>query len=166
MRMRGLAFVALVGVLTGPAAGVPALARGHHPHHFAAHHPALRNLVVVHAKVAPADEYFGRMKMSILGVQNTLKDLSAKLAFAPDSGADVLHSAYYVEDAIHDWEHKYPQDSWLPKSVFNLSQLYSSIKSDEGQRRAAATLHWLIARYPHTAFAATARNQVSAQIVK
>ncbi len=104
MRMRGLAFVALLAVLTVGPCAVPALAQSHH------------------SRVAPADEYFGRLKMSILGVRNQLKDLTAKVQFAPDRGGDILGAATMVEDAIRDWEHKYPQDSWLPKSVFLLSQ--------------------------------------------
>src|SRR5579885_1361744 len=30
------------------------------------------------ANLAPADRYFGRLKMSILGVRNSIKDLSAR----------------------------------------------------------------------------------------
>ena len=33
--------------------------------------------------VAPADEYFGRMKMSILGIRNEIHDLTLKIGFEP-----------------------------------------------------------------------------------
>ncbi|MFN2449496.1 MAG: tol-pal system YbgF family protein [Candidatus Baltobacteraceae bacterium] len=148
MHMRRAVFVALLAVLTGGAAAGPALAQ---PQHH---------------RVAPADEYFGRLKMSILGMRNEIKDLSTRLSFNPDRGGELLGSALTVEDAIRDWEHKYPDDSWLPKSVYMLSQLYASIHTEEGQRRAAATLRWVIDRYPSTAYAATARSQVFSQAVK
>lgn len=112
-------------------------------------------------QVAPADEYFGRLKMSILGVRNQLKDLNAKLSYNPERANDVLGSALMVEDAIRDWERKYPDDSWLPKSVYLLSQLYASIHTDEGQRRAASTLAWVVQRYPQSEFAGVARSQLA-----
>ena len=150
MPMRGIVFVAVVAVLTGTALkAAPVSAQTHR-----------------HSAVAPADEYFGRLKMSILGVRNQLKDLATKVSFNPDRGGDQMGAALMVEDAIRDWEHKYPHDSWLPKSVYMLSQLYSGIHTVEGQRRAALTLHWVIDRYPSTAYAATARSQVSTQVVK
>lgn len=42
--------------------------------------------------LAPADEYFGRMRMSILG---------SRLAL--------------VDDALRDWRAHYPRDTWLPR---------------------------------------------------
>lgn len=168
MHMRGAVFVALSALLTGAVVSAPALA-AHHARYVKAIHKAAHHTKVAHAnfaKVAPADEYFGRLKMSILGVRNQLKDLSAKIAFNPDRGGDQLGAAGMVEDAIHDWEHKYPQDSWLPKSVYDLSQVYSSIHTPEGQTRATRTLHWLVKRYPRCAFAKAARSQISAELTK
>jgi len=136
------------------------------------HHVALRHLTVRHhtvqvtkvVRVAPADEYFGRLKMSILGIRNQLHDLSTRLQFAPDKGADVLGTAAYVEDALHDWEHKYPGDPWLPKSVFQLTQLYSQVHNDDGQRCATRALHWLLARYGRSPYAMQARTQIASQV--
>lgn len=166
MHMRGAVFVALLALLTGGISVAPAIAAKHAnvTHHAkAAHHKVA---AATFAKVAPADEYFGRLKMSILGVRNQLKDLSAKVAFNPDRGGDQLGAAGMVEDAIHDWEHKYPGDGWLPKSVYDLSQLYSSIHTPEGQIRATRTLQWLVNRYPRCAYAGAARTQISALITK
>ncbi len=98
--------------------------------------------------------------MSILGVRNSLKDLTIKVANNPDRGADMLGAAGMVEDAIRDWEHKYPGDSWLPKSVYLLSQLYSSIHTGEGQRRASLTLAWVVEKYPRSEFFGPARAQL------
>lgn len=165
MHMRGAVFVTLLALLTGGILTAPAVAaRAKVSHHKFSHHTKVA--AANFAKVAPADEYFGRLKMSILGVRNQLKDLSAKVAFNPDRAGDQLGAAGMVEDAIHDWEHKYPGDSWLPKSVYDLSQLYSSIHTPEGQLRATRTLRWLVNRYPRCAFAKAARTQISAQLTK
>jgi hypothetical protein len=114
--------------------------------------------------VAPADEYFGRLKMSILGIRNQLHDLDLRVRYAPDRGSQVLGSAAFVEDALKDWEHKYPQDPWLPKNVYQLTQLYSQVHTNEGQRCTTRTYRWLLARYPRTWYARQARIQIAAQV--
>jgi hypothetical protein len=112
-------------------------------------------------RVAPADEYFGRLKMSILGIRNQLRDLGLRLQYAPDREADVLGAAGFVEDALHDWEHKYPSDPWLAKSVYQLTSLYARIHSAEGQQNATRAFHWLQARYAKTTYAAQARVELA-----
>jgi hypothetical protein len=114
---------------------------------------------VAKLRVAPADEYFGRLKMSILGIGNQLHDLDLKLQFTPEKSEDVIGAASMVEDAIHDWEHKYPLDPWLPKDVFKLTLLYSHIHTDHGHNVALRAMRWLQHRYPKSPYAAQARTQ-------
>jgi outer membrane protein assembly factor BamD (BamD/ComL family) len=133
--------LALLPLLAGPVAA-PALAQPHP------------------ARVAPADEYFGRLKMSILGVGNELRDLAVRISYAPGREQQYLGAVTMVEDAIRDWERKYPSDPWLAKDVFALSQLYERIPTPDGQRHAAATLQWLVQRYPGSAFAHVARTEM------
>lgn len=115
-------------------------------------------------RVAPADEYFGRLKMSILGIRNQLRDLGLRLQYAPSRGEDVLGSASMVEDAMHDWEHKYPADPWLPKSVYDLATLYSRVHTPHGHQRAAHAFRWLLARYGRTPYGHLARLQIRPQV--
>jgi hypothetical protein len=140
----------IVFLLAGQAAstGLPALAKVH-PH-------------AATMRVAPADEYFGRLKMSILGIRNQLHDLDARLQFSPEKSEDVIGSASMVEDALHDWEHKYPADPWLAKDVFQLMQMYSRIHTTHGRQVTAHTLHWLLQRYGKTTYASQAKTQLSA----
>ena len=113
-------------------------------------------------RVAPADEYFGRLKMSILGIRNQLHDLDLRLQYAPSAGEDVLHGASMVEDALHDWERKYPADPWIPKDVFQLTQLYARIHTNHGHSAASHALRWLYTRYGKTRYASLAKNQLGA----
>lgn len=144
MRTRYVFFVAVLlagqGLLTSTAA-------------LAAHRPPPM-------RVAPADEYFGRLKMSILGIRNQLHDLDARLQFTPEKSEDVIGSASMVEDALHDWEHKYPADPWLAKDVYQLMQMYSRIHTDHGRQITARTLHWLLQRYGRTSYAMRAKTQL------
>lgn len=114
-----------------------------------------------HAKVAPADEYFGRLKLSILGIRNELHDLSVRAAFASEKPGDVLGSAAFVEDALRDWEKRYPRDPWLAKSVYELANLYGEIHSDEGRQHTQHTLKWLLSRYGNSPYAARVQMEVA-----
>jgi hypothetical protein len=114
------------------------------------------------AKVAPADEYFGPLKMSILGIRNSLKDELVKLESSANvNTGDAFRHAAFLEKSIREWERKYPSDSWLPRSVMALHRVYSRISSEDAQRSTAETAAWLIERYPHSAEAALLRSEVA-----
>lgn len=104
--------------------------------------------------------------MSILGIGNQLRDLNARAQFAPDKSADVLGTARFVEDSMHDWEHKYPADPWLAKDVFALTQLYASVHTAEGSNCKSRAMHWLLARYGRTKYASLAKTQIVTTTVK
>ena len=106
------------------------------------------NVRVLTYKVAPADEYFGRLKMSILGIRNTIKDQGLKVDADPTRGDAIVSTCSLTEDALHDWEKKYPRDSWLPGSILTLERLYAKIDSDVARAKAKATMLWLVRDYP------------------
>lgn len=116
------------------------------------------------SKVAPADEYFGRMKMSILGIRNQLHDLSLRLSYSPEKSEDVLGSASMVEDALRDWEHKYPADPWLAKSVYELTALYARVHTAHGRESATRALQWLLSRYGRTTYGHAGRTQLTSEV--
>jgi hypothetical protein len=106
-------------------------------------HPA------TYANVAPADEYFGRQKMSILEIGNRLRDLTARAGREPASVADIMHVAASTEDALRDWERKYSADPWLAKDVAALVHLYAKLPASIARVKMHATLDWLRTRYAH-----------------
>ncbi len=74
-------------------------------------------------RMAPADEYFGRFKESILEIRNRLD------AFDRRSDREMLqpgtvHGLNDLQEAIRDWQHKYPHDPWLPRSMRRLLRDY------------------------------------------
>lgn len=115
-------------------------------------------------RVAPADEYFGRLKMSILGIRNQLRDLALRLQYTPGQGEAILGSAAMVEDALRDWEHKYPQDPWLAQDVYQLTSLYSHVRTAHGHSCATRSLRWLLGRYGRTRYGAQARAEIQPQV--
>lgn len=110
------------------------------------------------AAVAPADRYFGRMQMSILGVRNSLHDLDVQLDAHPEDGAKVYDKAVLVEDAMRDWAEKFPSDPWLPKFIHSLAQIYRKAGTEDARVRSNDALDWLIAAYPASDYARLTRR--------
>jgi hypothetical protein len=111
------------------------------------------------AHAAPADEYFGPLGLSILGIRNMLVDTTQRLDRAgEDTGT--LENVTLLEACVHDWEAKYPADAWLPGTVLALHRAYRKMGSAESVRRSVDTASWLIARYPNSAEARTARAEL------
>lgn len=81
------------------------------------------------SRVAPADEYFGRLKMSILGIRNQLVRLEAKSYYRNESRTAMIGEATFIEDAMRDWSAKYPADPWIPGFRHRLHRVYVRIAS-------------------------------------
>lgn len=108
--------------------------------------------------LAPADRYFGRLKMSILGVRNAIKDLAARADEHPEDAEHIYDKAVLVEDALHDWQRHFPHDPWVPKYAYSLAQLFGKLDRDDARVRKNDTLDWLIATYPSSEYAQLPRE--------
>ncbi len=110
--------------------------------------------------VAPADEYFGRTKMSILGVRIKVRDLGLQADLHPDEDLAVLTTALYVEDAMRDWARKYPYDRWLPRYAYALETMYEHIPGDDAHKRAIRQINYIIAYFPASNYAKVGRSKL------
>ncbi len=97
--------------------------------------------------LAPADEYFGPLKLSILGIRNTIHDLGARYDVNHDIGRQTFTSALLTEKAIHDWEHRYPRDGQVPKAIYLLQRLYTKVLTVESRARAKIVARWMFVDY-------------------
>ena len=79
------------------------------------------------ARLAPADEYFGRLKMSILGIRNRISELENETTDPAFETEHVNWKLAMVEDAIADWKSKYPDDPWIPRFRTRLGVVYARI---------------------------------------
>src|SRR5690349_16228917 len=75
--------------------------------------------------LAPADRYFGRMKMSPIGIRMQIGILSRNYTWRTMSDDQILHDAEFVRDALDDWRVKFPKDPWLAPTSLHLAQLYT-----------------------------------------
>jgi|SRR5579883_1006858 len=92
----------------------------------ASHHRTLHSKPI-HVKLAPADEYFGRQKMSILEIGNRLRDLAARVRYSSSDTSDLMNTAAMTEDAMRDWQRKYPGDPWLKRDRSQLALVYKAL---------------------------------------
>jgi hypothetical protein len=110
---------------------------------------------------APADEYFGQFKMSILGVRNVVTDIDARAdTAAEDAARGMCHKLMLAENALRDWQAKYPDDNWIPKLGYAMLKDYekvdTAIVADDSH---LASVHavdlaaWLDITYPNSEFA-------------
>jgi hypothetical protein len=110
------------------------------------------------ASLAPADRYFGRLKMSILGVRNQIKDLALRADMHPEDAEHIYDKAVLVEDALRDWHKHFPRDPWIPKYAYSLAQLFGKLDYDDARVRRNDTLDWLIATFPESEYAQLPRD--------
>jgi hypothetical protein len=133
-------------LLCGAASCVAAAAAPPPPKHDAkpvsSARPASRGRVDI-TQLAPADEYFGPLRQSIIGINNTIRDLGRRYDVNHDIPSQTLASAELTERSIRDWEHKYPRDTQLPRSVYLLQRLYTKVLYQPSRDRAHDTATWL-----------------------
>ena len=111
-----------------------------------------------HSNLAPADEYFGRLQMSILGIANTIKDAGLKLENGGNPESAFNGPLSFAADSIHAWERKYPNDPWIAKNLLKLEQVYLRVQTAHGRALARETEAWLVHDYPYSPAAAVAQR--------
>ena len=113
--------------------------------------------------LAPADRYFGQLKMSVLGIRNAIKDISlrANVAAAGDMKT-LFRKLTFVEDALTDLKAQFPKDSWIPQFGLNLAQTFLKMHIADAAVRANDAIDWVIADYPLTNQALFAKGLRSA----
>jgi hypothetical protein len=97
--------------------------------------------------LAPADEYFGPLKQSVIGINNTIRTLGWNYDVNHDIGDQTFASAGLTERAILDWEKKYPKDDQLPRSLFLLQRLYTKVLTYTARTHAKFVANWLFKDY-------------------
>ena len=110
-------------------------------------------------KVAPLDEYFGKMKLSPLGINNTIHDTNLRVKYDPNHAGNYYQSLEWAENALHDWAQKYPQDTWLPGRAYFMSHVFWQMHSADADAAADRCRQMLFAQFPKSHWAALARAE-------
>jgi hypothetical protein len=110
---------------------------------------------------APADEYFGPLQMSILGIRNQIQDMSRLYDIAPEKADAIMGKAGTAEESLRDWESKYPNDPALARYVYQLCMLYQKMDVDQARRKSVDVHIWLFSRYGQTSYAKDELRRIS-----
>ena len=110
---------------------------------------------------APADEYFGKFKLSNLGIRNIIHDITIE----GNSPLALPHQVTRIsgaESALGDWASKYPRDLWLPGTIVKLATLLQSKQQPLYDEAAVSLYYLLLEHYPNTWFSKFAWRQLQA----
>jgi hypothetical protein len=107
--------------------------------------------------LAPADEYFGRARLSVLGIANTIRDAGARLDEGAAPASMVDGPLWFVEDALRDWERQFPRDPWIARDLYALELAYVRVRAPQGTALARKSATWLCRDYPDSPFVRDAR---------
>jgi hypothetical protein len=114
-------------------------------------------LAIAQSSLAPGDEYFGKMKMSALGVRYAIQHLKIAAYHHATWPQNILHDTLQADDALYDWSKKYPKDTWLAQTAWGLVGLYEMIPGSIARNHAQAALDYLVKVWPKTKYAHDAR---------
>lgn len=97
-------------------------------------------------RTAPADEYFGNLKYSPIGVKNEIARVDAYLDAG--WGFRMEGDGLQIDSAIEDWQKQYPRDLTLPASILDAYAMLGRIDTPKARQAAAALRTILLVQYP------------------
>jgi hypothetical protein len=109
---------------------------------------------------APGDEYFGRMKMSYLGINNTFHDEAIR-AGSYTTDPTIEGKVAQAEDALNDWMRKYPNDPQLARTYYLGTEMFKRIYTMEAQQKAWKYMQLLAHQFPDTYFGKLVKREIA-----
>jgi hypothetical protein len=100
---------------------------------------------------APGDEYFGRMKMSYLGINNTFKDMAIESGDSTTS-QPIINKLNFASEALATWSSRYPHDPDLARSYYLGVLALRKVYVQAQQQQAWQYIQTIIKRFPNTYF--------------
>ncbi len=98
-------------------------------------------------RTAPADEYFGRLKYSPLGVANEVVRINKYL----DKGWGYrMEGDAQVDSAVEDWQKQYPHDATLPQALLVAYRLLQRVDTDGTKAAGERVKSILLVQYAAT----------------
>lgn len=116
------------------------------------------------SKVAPLDEYFGKMKLSPLGINNTIHDTNLRVKYDMANAARYYQALEWAENALHDWASKYPQDTWLPGRAYFMSHVFWQMHSADADAAADRCRQMLFTQFSKSRWASLAKLETKEKI--
>jgi hypothetical protein len=102
---------------------------------------------------APADRYFGKLKMSALRIRYEIMQLRPRYETHKLLPEEAEHLAVLDEDAFDDWAAEYPHDAWLASTAYLLAQFYRELPGSDARARAMRLLAYVRSHFPNSVYA-------------
>lgn len=109
-------------------------------------------LIATLTHAAPADRYFGKLKMSALRIRYEITQLKTDYEYHRRMPGDVLHLLAFTEDAYYQWAAAYPKDSWLPSTGYNLAKLFEELPGYGARDGAVRALTYVRTHFKNTRY--------------
>lgn len=109
---------------------------------------------------APGDEYFGRLKMSFLGINNTFRDDLIR-AGAYTTDPKTVSAINFADEALTAWARKYPNDPQLARSYFLAFQMYRKVWVQTYQDKAWDYAHIVMKKWPNSFFGKALKRDIA-----
>jgi hypothetical protein len=109
---------------------------------------------------APADEYFGKMKLSFLGIDNTFRDQAIR-AGDHTTNPTVAGPVMWAEDALRAWQKKYSHDPQLARTYYLAFLVDRKIWLPDFQQRATTYIILLKQQFATTYFGKQAKADLA-----
>jgi hypothetical protein len=110
---------------------------------------------------APADRYFGRLRMSALRIRYEIAQLKSRYdnhKLLPENAA---HLAGLTEEAYYDWASRYPHDGWIASTGINLAHLYEDLPGASARSSAIRALTFVRQHAANTPFSKSAATELA-----
>ncbi|GAC1523287.1 MAG: hypothetical protein NVS2B8_05560 [Vulcanimicrobiaceae bacterium] len=96
-------------------------------------------------QTAPADEYFGNLKFSPIGVRNEVVRINKYLD--KGWGFRMESDSLQVQNAVADWQKQYPHDRTLPATLLDAYRLLQRVQTDRTKIAAEQIKTTLLVQY-------------------
>ncbi|MGA9018900.1 MAG: hypothetical protein WB438_08220 [Candidatus Cybelea sp.] len=106
---------------------------------------------------APADEYFGKFKMSALRVRYETMQLKKRYETHQLLPEQAQHLLLLTEDSFDQWAARYPDDPWLASTGLLIAALYAELPGDVAREHAVKLYVYVKVHFPHSRYAAESR---------
>ncbi len=119
-----------------------------------------REQLVKYNNSAPADRYFGRMKMSYLGINNTFRD-AAITSGDHTTNASIVNKVEFADDALQQWGRLFPRDPQLARSYYLAIRAQEKIWLKPNQERAWTYMNRIAAVFPTSYFGKVIKKDIA-----
>jgi len=107
---------------------------------------------------APADQYFGKLKMSALRIRYETMQLKKRYETHQLLPEQAEHLLLLTQDAFGQWARAYPRDPWLASTGYAIATLFGEMPGATARDHAVALYVYVKTSFPSSSYATSSRT--------